>query len=216
MRVLAATFLLTAIAGINGTLYLPEDATECDENVEKKVYDFSMKDILENGTVSLSNHQKNVMLIVNVATYWGKTYQYHGLNALVNKYGGKGFTIVGVPCNQFGMQEPGKTHEILSGIEFVRPGKGYKPNFQLTQKTDVNDDTACPLYKYLKKACPISPQAEFSEKGRLSYRNFHASDIRWNFEKFLIGKNGKPIRRYHSRVDPHQLQADIETALRQD
>jgi len=132
----------------------------------------------------------------------------------MNKFGSRGFSVLGVPSNQFGLQEPGKTQEILNGIEFVRPGKGYKPNFRLTQKVDVNDDTACPLYKYLKKACPVSPQKHFSSKDRLSYTKFHVSDIRWNFEKFLVGNDGKPIRRYSANVNPQQLNDDIESALR--
>ncbi|OQR72158.1 glutathione peroxidase-like [Tropilaelaps mercedesae] len=111
-------------------------------------------------------------------------------------------------------QEPGSKEEILNGLQFVRPGKGFRPNFQLTEKLNVNGDHAAPIYDYLKKSCPVAPQATFSEKNRLNYEVFHASDIRWNFEKFLIGKDGKAIKRYWHGVEPHQLYEDIERAIR--
>lgn len=122
--------------------------------------------------------------------------------------------MLAVPCNQFGGQEPGSKMEILKGIEHVRPGNGFRPTFPFTNKIEVNGDDVHPLYEYLKNACPHSPQKAFSKKLRLNYDSFHISDIRWNFEKILVNKNGRPIRRYHASVTPQQLETDIESALR--
>jgi len=135
------------------------------------------------------------------------------MNALQNKYKNRGFTILAVPSSQFANQEPGSKKEIMRGLEFVRPGDGFKPAFPMTQKVHVNGVDAHGLYKFLRNACPDSPQQHFSKKHRLNYEDVHASDIRWNFEKFLIDRYGKPIRRYHSSVGPADIEKDIEVLL---
>jgi len=121
--------------------------------------------------------------------------------------------VVALPCNQFAFQEPGSKQEILNGIQYVRPAGGFKPLFPMTNKIEVNGAQMHDLYTYLRASCPESPQPGFQAKTILPYEPLHASDIRWNFEKFLIGKDGKPVKRFHSSVTPEQLQVEIEKLL---
>lgn len=136
------------------------------------------------------------------------------MNALQNKYSKHDFTILAIPSNNFGLQEPASRSELLRGLKYVRPGKGFQPMFPMTNKLHVNGDEMHPIYKFLKAACPSSPQEHFSKKERLAYDPMHNSDVRWNFEKFLVGRDGKPIKRYHSSVEPKELHEDIEAALK--
>ena len=117
-------------------------------------YDFSMKD-LEGNMISMEEFTGHVVLAVNVATFWGYTYQYYGLNALQESEGGNldscGLRIVGFPCNQFGFQEPGENKsEIMNGLKYVRPGHGFVPNFPLFEKRDVNGDKENKIYTFFK------------------------------------------------------------------
>jgi len=207
-------FALLAVAGITNAGFASNQTSDC-RPIDGNIYQFKFKNVTEDGEMNLATLLKDkVVLVVNVATYWGYAYQYPDLNALINKYTPKNpFTILAVPCNQFGLQEPGSKREILQGVTYVRPANGFIPKFPMTNKVDVNGDTAHDMYKYLKASCPKSPQAKFASKHRLTYDPLHSSDIRWNFEKFLIGRNGKPIRRYHSSVTPKELEEDIERAL---
>jgi glutathione peroxidase len=126
------------------------------------------------------------------------------------------FVILGFPCNQFGGQEPGANGtEIANSIRFVRPGKGYFPNFPLFAKLDVNGEKAHPLYVYLRSQCP-SPVEAFREKKRLLYDPLNSNDIRWNFEKFIIDRNGKPYLRFHPTTRPSELVPYIKEVLRKD
>jgi len=135
------------------------------------------------------------------------------MNALQSKYSNQPFTVLATPCAQFLNQEPATKNEILIGMEFVRPGKGFRPTFPMTNKLEVNGDNTHPMYKFLRGACP-SPQASFEKKQALIYDPMDSSDIRWNFEKFLIGRDGRPIKRYHSTVTPMEMVDDIEKALK--
>lgn len=120
-----------------------------------------------------------------------------------------------MPCNQFGLQEPGANGtEILNTLKYVRPGHGFEPLCTLTEKVDVNGPKEHPLYTYLKNHCD-SPIKSFSKKDRLMYEELSCSDIRWNFEKFLIDRNGKPVKRYTENVQPLDLSDDIEHLLNQ-
>lgn len=110
--------------------------------------------------------------------------------------------MLGFPCNQFGQQEPGgDPDEIVNGIKYVRPGNGFFPNFQLLKKGDVNGGQQHPLYTYLKKHCK-SPEESFRSKYKLYYDTFHVNDIRWNWEKFLISREGFPIWRAAGESQP--------------
>jgi len=135
------------------------------------------------------------------------------MNALQSNY--QDLVVLGFPCNQFGMQEPGANGtEIFNGIRYVRPGNGFVPNFQLFQKIDVNGDEEEPLYTFLKKHCP-STRDGFSSADSLFYSPLKVNDVRWNFEKFLVSRNGKPVKRYDPITHPYVIEADIVRLLNQ-
>jgi glutathione peroxidase len=154
------------------------------------VYDITATS-LEGKPIALSDYKGKAILVVNTASKCGFTPQYKGLEELHKKYAGEGLVILGFPCNQFGKQEPGEADEIASFCQ-----KNYGVEFQMFEKIDVNGKNAHPLYVYLKKASP-------SDHG----------DIRWNFSKFLIDRNGKVIKRYASAASPESLQKDIDATL---
>ena len=147
----------------------------------------------DGSTTDLGAHQGKVMLIVNVASKCGFTPQYEGLEALQRKYGGKGFTVLGFPCNQFGAQEPGNAEEIAS---FCR--LNYDVSFPLYARIDVNGGNAAPLYRHLKQEAP----------GLLGSRS-----IKWNFTKFLVDRSGRVVKRYPPQARPEDLAGDIEALL---
>jgi len=121
--------------------------------------------------------------------------------------------ILGVPSNQFWNQEPGgNAKEILDGLKYVRPGRGFVPNFPLFQKVAVNGVNQHDVYKWAKSRCP-SPHDDFRPRRVLLYDPLNSRDIRWNFEKILIDKNGQPKKRYKPKVTPGQLVRDIQTIL---
>jgi glutathione peroxidase len=133
------------------------------------------------------------------------------MNALQTRF--RDFRVLGVPCNQFDLQEPGANGtEILNMIKYVRPGDGFEPNFELTHKIEVNGRNEHPLYSYLKSYCP-SPTNFFAKKDRLMYDDFQSNDIRWNFEKFLIDRQGYPVIRYSETFQPQDIDADIRDLL---
>ena len=155
------------------------------------VFDFSAK--LNNGKKkSLADYRGKVLLIVNTASKCGFTPQYKGLEQLYEKYKEQGLEILGFPCDQFGHQEPGTDQEILDFCEL-----NYGVTFPLFSKIDVNGDAAHPLYKYLK-----------TEAGGLL-----GDDIKWNFTKFLISREGQVLERYASLTRPERLAGDIAKAL---
>ncbi len=156
------------------------------------VYDFKAKTI-DGKEISLDVYKGKTLLIVNVASKCGFTPQYEGLEKLYKDYQAKGLEILGFPCNQFGHQEPGTEAEIQSFCSLT-----YGVSFPMFAKVDVNGDDAHPLYKYLTHDKP----------GILG-----TEAIKWNFTKFLIGKDGEPLKRYGSADKPESLTGDIETAL---
>jgi glutathione peroxidase len=135
------------------------------------------------------------VLVVNVASKCGLTPQYTGLEELQQRYADKGFTVLGVPCNQFGGQEPGTAEEIATFCSAT-----YGVTFPLTEKIDVNGDTRHPLYGELT----ATPDAEGA-----------AGDVQWNFEKFLLGTDGTVLRRFRPRTEPTspEVTEAIEAAL---
>ncbi|CAF0723711.1 unnamed protein product [Adineta steineri] len=123
------------------------------------------------------------------------------------------FTILGIPCNQFGYQEPAETKtELLNGLKYVRPGNNFLPNFPLFWIVDVNGKNQHPLYEYLK-ACVPSTKKYFEDHTMIFYEPHHSDDIRWNFEKFLIDSNGHPIMRFDSDAEPLFIRQFIEKLL---
>jgi glutathione peroxidase len=156
------------------------------------VYDFSASTI--NGKPKkLSDFKGKVLLVVNTASQCGFTSQYKGLEALYKQYKAKGFAVLGFPSNQFGAQEPGAESEIAEFCEL-----NFGVTFPLFAKVDVNGDGAHPLYQHLKSAAP----------GVLG-----SESIKWNFTKFLVGKDGGVIKRYAPNTEPAELAADIEKAI---
>lgn len=143
--------------------------------------------------LSLADKAGKVLLVVNTASKCGFTPQYDGLEALWRKYGDRGFEVLAFPCNQFGGQEPGSAEEIES---FCKVNFGV--SFPLMSKIEVNGDGADPLYNWLKAEAP----GVLGTKG-----------IKWNFTKFLIGRDGKVVRRYAPTDKPERLAADIEALL---
>jgi len=156
------------------------------------VYDFSAKTI-DGKSRKLADYKGKVLLVVNTASKCGFTPQYKGLEALYKKYKDKGFTVLGFPSNQFGQQEPGPESEIAEFCEM-----NYGVTFPMFSKVDVNGDSAHPLFKYLTT----------TKKGLLG-----SEGIKWNFTKFLIGKDGDVIERYAPTTKPEDLEKDIGKAL---
>lgn len=175
------------------------------------IYDFTVKDN-KGEEVSLSRYQGKVLLIVNTATKCGLTPQYETLETLYKTYGDKGFEILDFPCNQFLHQAPGSDEEIASFCTL-----NYGTTFPRFSKIDVNGKDAHPLYVWLKETAPEDKGDEdtrsFEKKVKALTLFNKASDIKWNFGKFLIGKDGNVIARYSPAYKPEQLAADIEALL---
>jgi len=134
------------------------------------------------------------------------------MNALAEYYVDEDFVILGFPCNQFDLQEPGVTAaEILNGVRYVRPGGGFEPKMTIFKKTEVNGKDEDEIYTFLKSACDYSDD---TFQSGLYYEPLKIGDLNWNFEKFLIDKNGKPAFRFHPHVtSPEDLKDDINALL---
>ncbi|OWF48102.1 Glutathione peroxidase 3 [Mizuhopecten yessoensis] len=133
------------------------------------------------------------------------------MNALQTELEPDGLHVLGVPCNQFNGEEPGANGtEIMDGIEYVRPGNGFRPAFNLTEKIDVNGENQHPLYGYMKEFCPTT---DHYYRSYTHYAPFAINDVHWNFEKFLVGRDGRVVSRYHPKVEPGDIRADISKAL---
>ena len=156
------------------------------------IYEFSATNI-KGQEVNLSDYQDKVLLIVNTASKCGFTPQYDGLQELHSKFKDSGFSVLAFPCNQFGGQEPGSSEEIQ---EFCTVNFGI--NFPIFEKVDVKGKDAHPLFKYLT-----------SEKRGL----LGTESIKWNFTKFLIDKEGKPIARFAPNTAPEKISQEIESLL---
>jgi glutathione peroxidase len=155
-------------------------------------YDFSARDI-DGNEQTLSDYAGKVLLIVNVASKCGFTPQYTGLEKLWQDYCERGLVVMGFPCDQFGNQEPGNEAEIKDFCSLT-----YEVDFPMYSKVDVNGSAAHPLWKWLK-----------DEKGGL----LGIDAIKWNFTKFLVGRDGRVLKRYAPTDKPESLAKDIEAAL---
>lgn len=154
-------------------------------------YDFKATS-LQGKEVSMESYKGKVVLVVNTASKCGLTPQYEGLEQLYKDFKDKGLVILGFPCNQFGKQEPGTEKEISEGCLI-----NYGVSFPMFSKIDVNGENAHPIYKYLKK----------------ELKGFPGSEIKWNFGKFLIDKQGVPFKRFSPITKPDKLRKDIEKLL---
>ncbi|MEU6971005.1 glutathione peroxidase [Kitasatospora aureofaciens] len=158
------------------------------------LYDIPLRTLAGEAT-SLADHKGKALLIVNVASKCGLTPQYTGLENLQKRYAGRGFTVLGFPCNQFAGQEPGSAEEIQSFCSTT-----YGVTFPLFEKIDVNGDDRHPLYQQLTEVADAEGQA---------------GDVSWNFEKFLISPDGTVAARLRPRVEPESAEvvAAIEAVL---
>lgn len=156
------------------------------------LYDLQAQSI-DQQTVHLSRYQGQVMLIVNTASACGFTPQFTGLENLHKTYADQGLVILGFPCNQFGSQDPGDDAQIANFCQ-----KNYGVSFQMMSKVTVNGDEAHPLYQWLTAEAP----------GILG-----SKAIKWNFTKFLVGRDGRVIKRYAPQDSPEKMGKDIEAAL---
>jgi glutathione peroxidase len=149
---------------------------------------------LQGKPINFAVYEGKVILVVNTASQCGLTPQYTGLQQLHETYADQGLVVIGFPCNQFGGQEPGDAAEISDNCLV-----NYGVTFTITHKVDVNGDNADPVFKYLKEALP----------GLLGLK-----DIKWNFGKFLIGRDGVPYKRFAPTTEPKDLLEDIEQLLK--
>jgi len=156
-----------------------------------KFYDFKANS-LAGESIDMSLYAGNVVLVVNTASKCGFTPQYTGLQELHERHNYAGLKILGFPCNQFGMQEPGEAEEIKNNCLI-----NYGVSFQMFDKIEVNGKNAHPLYKYLKK----------------ELRGSLGRPIRWNFTKFLLDKEGKPIKRFAPNTTPESIESHIVKLL---
>lgn len=156
------------------------------------VYEYEARTSAGN-EVKLSDYQGKVVLIVNTASKCGFTPQFQGLQELYDKYHDRGLEILGFPSNQFKEQDPGSNEEIL---EFCQLNYGVK--FPMFEKVDVKGENAHPLFRYLSDEAP----------GLMGSKS-----VKWNFTKFLIDKDGKPVKRFAPQTSPDQLEKDIEKLL---
>ncbi len=155
------------------------------------IYDFEANK-LNGEKIKLDAFKGKTMVVVNTASKCGLTPQYEGLESMYEKYKDQGLVILGFPCNQFGKQEKGNSDEIQ---EFCQVNYGV--SFPMFEKIEVNGSNAHPIYKYLK-----------SELG-----GFLGSKIKWNFTKFVIDKNGQPVKRFAPTTAPEKMESYIEEIL---
>ena len=156
------------------------------------VYDFEASSI-DGKPVALADYRGRVLLIVNTASQCGFTPQFTGLEQLWEAYRERGLVVLGFPCNQFGQQDPGSDAEISSFCSL-----NYGVSFPMMKKVDVNGADAHPLYRWLTAEAP----------GLLGTKA-----IKWNFTKFLVGRDGTVLKRYAPTDTPESLKADVERAL---
>jgi len=158
--------------------------------ISESIYDLKLLDINQQ-EVDMAKYRGKVLLIVNVASYCGYTKQYKGLQKLYDQYNSQGFEILAFPCNQFGEQEPGTNEEIK---EFC--SNHYNITFKIMDKIDVNGENTSPIYRLIKSALNVNK-------------------LEWNFEKFVINRNGGIAQRFNSQTNPDSLSLVIKTYLDQ-
>jgi len=159
--------------------------------MEQLFYDFSAR-TLQGKDKSMADYKGKVVIVVNTASKCGLTPQYEGLEMLYSKYRDRGLEILGFPCNQFGNQEPGDAKTISEGCLI-----NYGVTFQMFEKIEVNGSGTHPIFAFLKKELP----------GLLGGK------IKWNFTKFVIDRNGKPVKRFSPTTKPEQMEAYVQKLL---
>lgn len=173
------------------------------------IYDYKVSK-RKGGELELSDLKGRVLLIVNTATGCGFTPQYEALEALYEKYHDRGLEILDFPCNQFGNQAPGSEEEIH---QFCTAR--YKTQFDQLAKIEVNGENASPLFTFLKQALPDEEVSGLKNKmamkaiNKISTTAKNPGDVKWNFTKFLVDREGNPVKRYSPTLDPSKIEDDI-------
>lgn len=179
---------------------------------KKMIYEYMVEEINGN-KISMNEYKGKVLLIVNTATGCGFTPQYEGLQKLYDEYQDKGFEILDFPCNQFFEQAPGNNEEIVQFCTL-----NYGTTFKTFAKINVNGENASALYQYLKAEAPAAAEDEESQGlyKKLEGYGFSTagSEIKWNFTKFLIDREGNVVGRYAPTSEPEKLKGQIETLLK--
>jgi glutathione peroxidase len=174
-------------------------------------YDFAAT-ATDGSTKPLKEYEGQVLLIVNVASKCGLTPQYEGLEALYRDDKDRGLQILGFPCNQFGGQEPGTDEEIS---EFC--STNFNVSFPIFSKIEVNGENADPLFTYLRSEAPgdFGPQSGFlfDHVQKTRPEAIGTDEVKWNFTKFLVGRDGEVIKRYEPTVTPEEIRSDLESVL---
>ncbi len=202
-RIITALLLTLAVQTANAQ----------NKNVMATIYDFKTTSN-KGAEVDLAQFKGKVLMIVNTASKCGFTPQYDGLEALYQKYKEQGLVILGFPCDQFAGQEPGSDDEIA---EFCRLNHGV--TFPLMAKTEVNGPDAEPVFEFLKSNAPA--EEYHGLKGKATARMLKTlsksmekdSDIRWNFTKFLVNRDGSVIKRFPPTATPESMEKDIKEML---
>ena len=158
----------------------------------KTIYDFSVKDA-DLKEISLKNYKDKILLIINVASHCGLTYQYEGIENIYKKYKEDGLEVLAFPCNQFAFQEPGTNEEIKKFCDIK-----YGVTFKIFNKINVNGSKSDPVYEFLKNQLPGVAGT---------------TQIKWNFTKFLINKNGEVIERFSPQAEADEIEASIKKLL---
>ncbi len=182
-------------------------------NAQNSVYDFKVADLEEN-TVSMDAYKGKVLLIVNTATKCGFTPQYKELQEIYDKYHAQGFEVLDFPCNQFGEQAPGSNEEIHKFCT-----DNYETTFPQFSKIDVNGENESPLFTFLKAKQGF--KGFTGERGQMMEQMMsrrdpdfaQKSDIKWNFTKFLVNKNGEVIARFEPTEDMAEVEAQVKAQL---
>ena len=179
----------------------------------EKIYDF--KALTSKGKeLNFADFQGKVLLVVNTASKCGFTPQFAGLEEMNQKYKDKGLVVIGFPCNQFKEQDPGTDSQIEEFCQL-----NYGVTFQIMKKVDVNGPEATPIFEYLKTQAPTEEYHGLKAKAAktlfktLSKSVEKDNDIKWNFTKFLISKNGETIKRYAPTTEPKDFEKDVEAML---
>ncbi len=176
---------------------------------------FGFKALTSKGKeIDFKEFEGRVLLIVNTASKCGFTPQFAGLEELNQKYKDKGLVVIGFPCNQFKEQDPGSDSQIEEFCQL-----NYGVTFQIMKKTDVNGSDAHPIFEYLKAQAPTEDYKGLKAKAAkalfkaISNSVEKDSDIKWNFTKFLISKDGETIKRYAPTTEPKDFEKDVEAML---
>ncbi|CAG0924172.1 unnamed protein product [Notodromas monacha] len=171
-------------------------------------------DLLSGDAVKLDNYAGKAVLIVNTAST--TTRDFTQLNELVERFPRDKFAVLGFPSNQFGKQENTRNEEILNSLKYVRPGNGYEPNFDMFAKIEVNGANCHPLFDFLRRSLPTPSDDSYSLMSNpqfIVWSPVSRTDISWNFEKFLVDHEGRPIKRYSKEFESKDIADDIEELI---